>query len=336
MTQSYITNTLNNTNNTFQPSLLLVTISSQTHTIDIKSESDIKDYKLIHDKIFYDLKLKKQVCGLSIDVKIYLDIKDDFMLLIEKEIDSINSTISQVSSALEKSNKDLMQIGEKHYKNIKMESGDVNNNSASEEVMTFMMEYQLLKEKLIELNSTENIVVNEMIWESSFELHSTKNNLTITVPKLNKKITFCLISVISEIVADQAIIRSKPIKIYKTNKGIYTHDIDSIILGTKVFALWKNNKFPYFGTVIEINDKISPKKYKIKYSDGEICVETYDRMEEIKLHMNIRKDNKTFKLMGIENDYECCLLLDDKGISVSLSLLSLRPDDLYKNYVKTK
>src|SRR5271165_6327070 len=123
------------------PILLSVTMDSNVHIINIKTNADITKYNQIFGDFFVDLDLKIISSGLSVKVSV-LEKEKDIEIKIKKEIDELNSKINQITQALTKSNIDLMFVGNEHYKKIKNSSENLKQNEM-ENIVTHMMEYQI-------------------------------------------------------------------------------------------------------------------------------------------------------------------------------------------------
>lgn len=317
------------------PSLLLIKVDSIMNYVNITSEADIKKYKWISNDIIIDLELKKLDSGILVEAKFSEKNKESTYTKLEREIDKLNRTVSQIKQALEKSNKDLMDCGRNYFKKIKMESAEsldqpsVTKNDETD-IITLMIEYQLLSQKLEEFK-TESVVINDIEWSSSFILDHRIKCPIISIPKLNKKIIFSLIRLGSEIVANEIIVKSETKNVYFKNR-IYTYQDSDIEVGTKVFSRYRNHRDIFFATVVGIINT-NPIKYQLHFADNDKSAETIDKIEPIHLNMKIKKYDTIYTLSEINEDYHKCKLTNEKGESLTnINLLSFRPDCLYKEF----
>ena len=122
-----------------------------------------------------------------------------------------------------------------------------------------------------------------------------------------------------ELIAKDLQRKSKTINVLFED-GQYMHD-GEIKVGTKVFALWKNDLYirPYFATVTDVILG-NPTKYRLVYADGDIGEETIDGIEKIYEGMNIINNGKTIKFEGYDK----------------MNLVKFRPDCLYKLFIKKR
>lgn len=328
----------NSNNEIFQlPSLLLIKVNDKAIVLTMNSEADIKNYKCQLNTLIIDSQLKRVDSGLSVEAKIYEKDKESLTVKLQKEINTLNTTISQVEQALAKSNADLMNAGKTYYDKAKIESLDISSNKSlnqpsdtkndETDIITLMMEYNVLKEKLDDFK-TKKLTFNEYEWSTSFVLNHHQKQYQITTI-LNQKIMFILIPLDTfELPTNEIITKSDTANAYFKN-GRYTSE--NLGVGDKVFAMYGNEKEPYFATITEIiNGDI--RGYKLLYSDGDKSNKCIRHIEEVCLHMKIILRGKTYTLSEINNNYEDCVLTDESGNTQSVNLLKLKPDCLYKNY----
>ena len=121
--------------------------------LTIYSLLDFKEYTFSFDnyEIIIDLKINELQNEVAADIKFY-EKSINFDSRINKELDAMNSTMSQLKEALLRSNEDLMKIGKEQFDMVKNESMNL-KNTEMENLMIQMLEYQTLNICFVLINS---------------------------------------------------------------------------------------------------------------------------------------------------------------------------------------
>src|SRR5437868_590525 len=145
------------------PLILSISIDSFAYIIQIKSHADLTKYtnRYTNTDPHLDMKLDLNfvATGLSIDAT-FSEIKKDNSVKIKTEIDFLNTIITQVAKALDSSQKELMKAGKEHYDKITKET-KAETKTETDNVMTYMMEYNILDDKLQKLRKTNEIELKD-------------------------------------------------------------------------------------------------------------------------------------------------------------------------------
>jgi hypothetical protein len=258
------------------PVLLSLAMDSKLFMLEVNGSSNINQ-NYTFDELIVSLTIKTISEELSVNVNIS-EKKDKMCDKIQKELDELNKKMYQINQALEKSNIDLMKIGREHYKNIK---NDLHSKENEMNIVTHMMEYQILNDKLEEIKNTKDIEIIDTNYESSFLLNQKNNNAIISLTKYNKKIYLNLINPTNIVSVKHVTKVVDKIDINLINKSFIRKDkkMDSnITIGSNVFSLWKGrkNSKPFFATVTHIFVHDGLTKYELKYIDGDVSTENYD------------------------------------------------------------
>jgi hypothetical protein len=317
------------------PALLLITMGNDMHKINIDSQNDAGagNYTIRFGITIIHFKLITFPSEISLDVNIIVD--GDPNVKIKNEIDGVNSLIQQLKFAQKRSEDDLMKSSEEHYKKIKEESTELKHCEA-ENLVTLMMEHQILKHKMEEIYNT-GILIKEIESKISFVLDNKRNSWIISLPGKgslanDEKIIFSFIPLAWSDTAKNVIVGKHKISVPCVN-GLYEQSYD-LEIGTKVFTNWQSHIC--LGTVTKKYGN-NPKMYDydIKYSNGDILGKYKHQIQPINIGMVIQVDNKIMILLKIENDYKSCTVYT-RGKTKVLDLTVLRPDKLYAEMKKTQ